>query len=99
MPGIFFLRERHFPVGFRGVALLLGDQIFFRQSIVTLEIESGPRFVGRGAVQVGFRSSDIFLPVTILFEFVIGLGLHRSGAGFGNFFRTIAAFRFLCVGA
>lgn len=26
--GIFFLRQRHFPIGFGGVALLFGDQIF-----------------------------------------------------------------------
>ena len=97
--GVLFLREGHFPVGFGGVALLLGDEVFGRQRVVSLKIEMRANFVGGGAVEVGFRCVDVFLAIAVSALLVFGFGLGGRGAHFGDFLRAVTAFGFQCGGA
>ena len=87
---ICLLRQRHFPVGIRGVALLFGDEILCSQSVVALRIQTCADFVSGCAVEVRLRGVDIFLAVAVLSLIVFGFGLGGGGAGFGNFLGTVA---------
>src|SRR5258708_26750402 len=56
-------------------------------------------FVGFRAIEIGLCGGDVFLAIAVFFQLVIGFGLCRRGAGFRDFFGTVAAPGFFSVGA
>src|SRR5258707_492674 len=99
VPEICLLRQSHFPVGIRGVALLFGNKILFGQRIVALGVEARANFICVCTVEVGLRGVNIFLAVTVPSLVVFGFGLGGGGTGFGNFFRTVDTPRLFRGGA
>ena len=91
---VFFLRDGHFPIGFGGIALLFGNQIFLRERFVALKVKPRPRFVRSSAIDVGLRRCDVFFAVAVLPHVGIGFGLLCGGTRFGDFFGTVATFCF-----
>jgi len=51
-------------------------------------------FVGFRAVELGLRGGDVFQAIAVLLQLVLGFGLSRGGAGFRDFFGTIASLDF-----
>ena len=50
MTRALLLGDGHFPVRFGGIALLLGDEVLFRERFVAVEIEVRAHFIGFRAV-------------------------------------------------
>src|SRR5438477_5335277 len=91
MPGTLLLRDGDFPIGFGGVALLLGDQIFFCECVIAVEIQMSTDFVGLRSIEIGLCGGDVFLAIAILLHLVFGFGLGREGSGFRDLFGAVAA--------
>src|SRR5712664_3964394 len=56
-------------------------------------------FVSLGAIEIGLRGGDVFQSIAVLLQLILGLGLSRGGAGFRDFFGTVAALGFFSAGA
>ena len=65
--GALLLGDGDFPVGFRGITLLLGNEILFCKRIVTIEIQVGANFVGFRAIEFGLGAGDVFLAIAVPF--------------------------------
>src|ERR1700730_5837286 len=93
------LRQGHLPVGFRGVALLLGDEILSRQRIVALCIQARAGLIRFRTIDVGLRRGDIFLAISALALLVLGPGSLGRPASLGDFFLALAVLGLLRRGA
>src|SRR5260370_41118249 len=56
-------------------------------------------FVSLGAIEIGLRGGDVFQSIAVLLQLILGLGLSRGGAGFRDFFGTVAPLGFFSAGA
>src|SRR5437016_14012297 len=82
MPGTLLLRDGDFPIGFGGVALLLGDEIFSCECVIAVEIQMSTDFVGLRSIEIGFCGGDVFLAIAMLLHLLFGFGLGREGSRF-----------------
>src|SRR6266480_3585668 len=98
-PGALLLGDGDFPIGLGGIELLLRDQVFFGECIIAVKIEMRADFVSLRAIEIGLRGGNVFQAIAVLLQLVLGFGLSRDGAGFGDFFGTKAVPGFFCVRA
>src|SRR6267143_6791204 len=99
VPGALLLGDGDFPIGLGGIELLLGDEIFFGECLIAVKIEMRADFVGFRPIEIGLRGGDVFQAIAVLLQLVLGFGLSCGGAGFRDFFGTIAALGFFSAGA
>src|SRR6266550_3570192 len=99
VPGALLLGDGDFPIGLGGIELLLRDQVFFGECIIAVKIEMRADFVSLRAIEIGLRGGNVFQAIAVLLQLVLGFGLSRDGAGFGDFFGTKAVPGFFCVRA
>src|SRR6266481_2199085 len=67
MTGALLLGDGHSPVRLGGIELLLGDEVFFCQRIVAVEIQMRADFVSFRAVEFRLCGGDIFLAIAVSF--------------------------------
>src|SRR6266446_894330 len=67
MTGALLLGDGHSPVRLGGIALLLGDEVFFCQRFVAVEIQMRADFVSFRAVEFRLCGGDIFLAIAVSF--------------------------------
>src|SRR5229473_5482800 len=65
VPGAPLLGRGDFPIGFGGIELLLGDEIFFSECGVTVKIKMRADFVGLRSIEIGLRGGDVFQAIAV----------------------------------
>src|SRR2546421_2685151 len=99
VPGALLLGDGDFPIGLGGIELLLRDEVFLGECVIAVKIEMRADFVSLRAIEIGLRGGNVFQAIAVLLQLVLGFGLSRDGAGFGDFFGTKAVPGFFCVRA